>query len=295
MAQEISSKDVERWAQRAVEHCTQIRQTAGLLDSVSAPSYASELRGEFRVGLPLGNRAFVNDDLTEWVWLAEGKKLSIRDARVSEQAPGWMELLREATGGSEVNVSTFTGSVAADPLVAAADSRLVSVELVATLPSLAVVPDGTPDVTLRNMTSRELREFLDITSSELAEQQRGTHPGKSFEELQDRALKRALRQLPDGVSTPGHELYSIVMNGRNAGGLWAQPDGPRVRVWSLVVYEEFRGRSYSRAALAQVASAMSFRGVRFMSVPLAAPNTHARSIFESVGFTLARQNFKASF
>ncbi|OCA94365.1 hypothetical protein ACU21_06220 [Actinobaculum suis] len=60
-----------------------------------------------------------------------------------------------------------------------------------------------------------------------------------------------------------------------------------------MVYKDFRGRSYSRAALAQVAAAMSLRGVRFMSVPLVSTNTHARAIFESVGLQLARKNYRA--
>ncbi|OCA94757.1 GNAT family N-acetyltransferase [Actinobaculum suis] len=292
MVREITPAEVAEWAERALAHATNIRQRAGLLDAVSGPAFATELRDEFRVGLPRDDRTFVNADLSQWIWISSQKRLTVRDARV-EAAEPWLPALREATGGKEFTISTFAGCTDADPILAACPHRLRSIEMAAALPSIAVVPAGTPDVTLRTMTSRELRDFLEITSDELAEQQLGTHPDKTYPELKKRALMRARHQLSDGVSTPGHELFAIVVNGRDVGGMWAQQDGPRVRVWSLVVYQDYRGRSYSRAALAQIAIAMSFRGVRFMSVPLVSTNTHARSIFELGGFKLARKNFCA--
>ncbi|WP_218055942.1 GNAT family N-acetyltransferase, partial [Actinobaculum suis] len=93
----------------------------------------------------------------------------------------------------------------------------------------------------------------------------------------DNAVLRILVKFPRHV--PNFPIYS---NGTKPGALQ-----------SLVVYKDFRGRSYSRAALAQVAAAMSLRGVRFMSVPLVSTNTHARAIFESVGLQLARKNYRA--
>ncbi len=317
MIREIRPTEVRSWAVRASARMAHVRCQAGLVDKALARQLESRQLRRFTAGLPRGARVFL-DEAGHWLWYMPGKicavdiddpaewaelthRLAAAEVPVGSRASGGV-VQREGLAGSagvavatapggELQFSRFRGDAASTALAGAVDARLKSMELVAQLPAITWHEHHSSTVSLRAMSSVDLYDFLRVTAEELAAQQEATHPGTSHRELAVRARARADRKLPDGVSTPGHLLLSIVADGRVAGGLWAETDGGRVRIWNLLVYPEFQGRGMTRAALSALSSSLILEGITFMSVPLVATNTHAEQIFTSAGFVRARESY----
>jgi len=94
--------------------------------------------------------------------------------------------------------------------------------------------------------------------------------------------------LPDGRATPGHDLFVGVVDGEVTGNLWLYTD-PTQPVQSTYIYdieilEAHRGRGLGRALLDAAESWCAEHGSASVRLNVFAPNTTARSLYESAGY-----------
>jgi len=94
--------------------------------------------------------------------------------------------------------------------------------------------------------------------------------------------------LPEGMATPGHDLFVGVVDGEVAGNLWLCTD-PKQPVQSTYIYdieilEAHRGRGLGRALLEAAESWCAEHGSVSVRLNVFAPNTTARALYESAGY-----------
>lgn len=150
-------------------------------------------------------------------------------------------------------------------------------------------PRAAPDVTLRPMDPASFQAFLEALVPPYAAEHvaAGNWPAEGAEE---RAWAQTRELLPEGVATPGHELYEVVDAdaGAAVGTLWLalrEEDGRRdLFVYDIVVRPEWRRRGYARAALARAEQRGRALGADRLVLHVFGGNEGARSLYRTAGF-----------
>lgn len=96
--------------------------------------------------------------------------------------------------------------------------------------------------------------------------------------------------LPEGMQTPGHDLFVGIVDGEVVGNLWLFTDpGQPVRstfIYDIEVYESHRGRGLGRALLQAAEQWCAENGSTSVRLNVFAPNKTARALYESAGYEL---------
>jgi ribosomal protein S18 acetylase RimI-like enzyme len=112
------------------------------------------------------------------------------------------------------------------------------------------------------------------------------------EVAESRAAAQTDELLPQGVSTPGVVmLVAETPDGEMVGHLWLaleRPPGSGDGAWiyDIEIVPERRGQGYGRALLAAAEEAVAGHGVEAIGLNVFGPNTTARNLYESAGYTV---------
>ncbi len=94
--------------------------------------------------------------------------------------------------------------------------------------------------------------------------------------------------LPNGLDTPGHEIFVVEADGERIGLLWLaerESGGRRVCwIYDVEIGEEHRGRGYGRAAMLLTEEAARRRGLNRIELNVFGGNTIARNLYRSLGY-----------
>ncbi|MBR5951535.1 MAG: hypothetical protein IKZ87_08925 [Actinomycetaceae bacterium] len=98
-------------------------------------------------------------------------------------------------------------------------------------------------------------------------------------------------ELRDGVSSPGHRLYSVCYEGQTIGGAWLEVDGSVARVRSVVLDSEARGFGHCRAALDALVLVANMEGVRQIQTTLMHPSLPRIKELRDMGMKVISTNY----
>jgi ribosomal protein S18 acetylase RimI-like enzyme len=103
------------------------------------------------------------------------------------------------------------------------------------------------------------------------------------------------RNLPDGLDTEGMYFHVLVVGGTVVGHVWVSvregdDGGTTGFVFDVEVAEEYRGRGYGRALMAQAEHITLAVGPRRLGLHVFAANTPALRLYESLGYRTTQYN-----
>ena len=110
------------------------------------------------------------------------------------------------------------------------------------------------------------------------------------------ARKETEQLLPNGIDTPGHSFFGIAVEGCSGpvGYLWLasmhRGSAKVAYIYQIAVKPEHRRRGYAREALKQAEVLAARDGHSAMALNVFAPNTQARALYASLGFTVTNMN-----
>ncbi|WP_413735625.1 GNAT family N-acetyltransferase [Sodalis sp. RH21] len=147
---------------------------------------------------------------------------------------------------------------------------------------------------LREMTAGEYDGYRRFFIEEYARDLSGNH-GYGIEKGRVNATRSINGYLPQGVDTPGHQLYCIELagDGRAAaviGYLWVGWQGNTAFISDFCILDAWRRRGYGKAALALLDSRLSARGITELGLRVAADNPGARALYDRSGFRVTGVN-----
>ena len=98
--------------------------------------------------------------------------------------------------------------------------------------------------------------------------------------------------LPDGLESPGQHLFALedTATGERVGDLWfAERDSDfgdqAAFIYSIEIFEQFRGRGYGRQAMLALEDEARARGLARIVLNVFGGNDVARGLYRSVGYT----------
>lgn len=146
----------------------------------------------------------------------------------------------------------------------------------------------TPPVTLVPMSAVAWTVFRERSVREYAQAkvQAGTWTSEQATEL---AASELCELLPDGPSTAGHELRSVIAaDGTVVGAVWLGPPRPGAPgpcfVWDVHVEPAFRGRGYGRATMLAAEALAGAHGCAGLGLHVFADNAVARALYRGLGY-----------
>jgi len=94
--------------------------------------------------------------------------------------------------------------------------------------------------------------------------------------------------LPEGLATPGHWVFALVLGAQRVGRLWLAErtmDGRRVMyVYDVEIDERHRGRGLGRGAMLLAEAEAQARGISRMELNVFGGNDAARALYRSLGY-----------
>lgn len=110
----------------------------------------------------------------------------------------------------------------------------------------------------------------------------------------ERAARENAELLPQGVATPGHDLFVAVVDGEEVGVLWLFTDPalptPETFIYDIEVVEGRRGEGLGRELLAAAEAWCADHSIATLRLHVFAFNTTAVSLYESSGFEITNLN-----
>lgn len=104
----------------------------------------------------------------------------------------------------------------------------------------------------------------------------------------ERAAREHVELLPDGVATPGHDLFVALDDGEEVGVLWMftdpEPATPETFVYDIEVVEGRRGEGLGRELLEAAEGWCADHGIGVLRLHVFGSNEAAISLYESSGF-----------
>lgn len=145
-------------------------------------------------------------------------------------------------------------------------------------------------VKLVPMTDSDFRKYMETAVEEYAQAHVKAGDCDAAEALR---LARADYDslLPDGLSTRGHHLFSIVSGDAPIGMAWFEfrqkEDRKSIYLYDFQIDEPQRGKGYGAAALREIERVAASMGAMRMNLNVMGWNQVARSLYEKAGFTIA--------
>lgn len=142
-------------------------------------------------------------------------------------------------------------------------------------------------VTLQEISATEFPTWLDRSCTEYAGDL--VTQGQSHEDALRLATESMNQSFPDGVLSPGNEVFHVVdETGEIVGYLWIGRDlsgGPGAWwVWDIVIDADQRGRGLGRAAMLLGEQLARSNGAHSLGLSVFGFNTGARGLYESLGY-----------
>ena len=308
---EIEPIEVAQWAPRVVDHMAEVRVASAALRPAQIPRFKRIQLERFRVGVPHGSQIFVNDDLSQWLWLDHSGAPDLVDVRVATDPESWVRALDGATQGKAAICSIFPRGDS-EGFFAGVTQHEIQINLVADLQRISALPEAdlplnralvgdlSPEsvntantkkanIRLRSMSAGELGEYLGSILHSWARHQVAVYPETSIEHWIQVGAEDLEQRLHDGVSTPAHEIYAICTDSEMLGGVWTEIDGQCSVMQYLYIYGPHRGNGYSRAALIALAERLRVEGVRRIRANMAPGQRHIIEVCMSVGFKVTER------
>lgn len=110
----------------------------------------------------------------------------------------------------------------------------------------------------------------------------------------ERSAKENQRDLPQGLDTPGHDIFVGLVDGEEVGVLWLFTD-PQLKVSETMIYdieiaEEHRGKGLGRELLTAAEEWCADHSIGLLKLHVFGHNTTAISLYESAGFKPTNTN-----
>ena len=143
-------------------------------------------------------------------------------------------------------------------------------------------------VRLEPMDEATFARWLETTTRDYAQEK--VEAGNWLaSDAQERSEREFAELLPEGRSTVGHELRSMVNeDGEHVGYAWwvprEQPFGKVAYIYDLAVHAEHRRKGYAQAALAHIEAYARERGFMGVQLSVFGWNTGARQLYRRAGF-----------
>jgi ribosomal protein S18 acetylase RimI-like enzyme len=110
----------------------------------------------------------------------------------------------------------------------------------------------------------------------------------------ERSAKENAEQLPQGVATPGHDLFVAFVDGEEVGFLWLFTDPalstPETFIYDIEVLESRRGEGLGRALLEAAEAWCADHSIGMLKLHVFGSNETAISLYESAGFETTNRN-----
>jgi GNAT superfamily N-acetyltransferase len=145
-------------------------------------------------------------------------------------------------------------------------------------------------VRLRPLRADELPEYIERGRASYARDM-VAQAGLTPEQAEKKAESDWARLLPNGQVGPGHHLFAVDDDetGERVGDLWLAErstdfEGEAAFVYSIEIYEPFRGRGYGRQAMLLAEDEVREKGLSHIALNVFGGNEVARSLYLSLGY-----------
>lgn len=147
-------------------------------------------------------------------------------------------------------------------------------------------------IILRPMTAAEFPNYRDYFIVDYAHEIAANY-GYSPEKSQLIASQELMTDLPQNVSTPHHYLWCIETGSDGTVGyLWYQllDNGETVFLLDFIVFDQFRGLGYGKAALMLLEKQLAQSTVEQIKLRVAFDNQRAFGLYKKIGFNVTGYN-----
>jgi ribosomal protein S18 acetylase RimI-like enzyme len=146
---------------------------------------------------------------------------------------------------------------------------------------------ATPDIRLVPKSDDETARWLPVAMDayERARIDAGDTPEQAAE-----ARRASEKQFfPDGQLITGHFLFTVVVDGEDAGWLWIGPSSEPSTwwVWDIEVHEPFRRRGIGRETMLLAEDVARSQGAAAIRLNVFAYNTSAIRLYDGLGYETA--------
>lgn len=108
------------------------------------------------------------------------------------------------------------------------------------------------------------------------------------EDMGYREAEKEMRKfLPDGLSTAGHHIMHIVVNGKRVGTIWYEIREKAIReayLWDIFLGEDERGKGYGKQAMTELQAMAEREGARRIQLNVFGYNTIAKNMYLKLGY-----------
>ncbi len=147
-------------------------------------------------------------------------------------------------------------------------------------------------INFRAMKAEEFPGYRDYFVADYANEIAANF-GYTLERSQAIALKELEDDLPQDVSTAGNILLCIEEGvGNRIGYLWYKclDNEQTVFILDFIIFEDYRGLGYGKAALIALEERLSNSGVEQVKLRVAYENNRALRLYEKLGFNVTGHN-----
>lgn len=235
---------------------------------------------------------------TIWLGVSAGRvyviDLGIAAATTAEQREGLFSALRRVADEAEVtriSIALFPQDAEGHALIGDRGFSIASIQMV--LEPLPV-RELTPLVEVVPMTDERFQSFVEHSEAAFADDLVAS--GRYAREDAAAESRRQMRlELPQGLATPGQELFTASVDGAEVGYLWLgmrRRDGrPHAFVLDIEVAEDQRRLGYGRALMHAAEREARRLGADSLGLHVFGFNTGAIELYESLGYRRVEETF----
>ncbi len=116
----------------------------------------------------------------------------------------------------------------------------------------------------------------------------------SADDALDRSAEENKRDLPQGLATPGHDIFVGHSDGEEVGVLWLFTDPglttSETMIYDIEIAEQHRGKGFGRELLTAAERWCAGHGIGVLKLHVFANNIAAVNLYESAGFEATNIN-----
>ena len=152
-------------------------------------------------------------------------------------------------------------------------------------------------IRFREMTEDEFSEFK-VFNIEGYAQDIARNYRVPIEEARSRSASQVEGLLSQGLATPNHVLYVILLEDEIGttpiGDLWLDVNESKLRcfIYNIFLSENFRGKGLGRETLEVLDKTMKVRGIRSIGLHVFADNAIARDLYQKMGYQVTGINMQ---